>query len=125
MSPFGSVFLLVVLVVAYLALTWPVYLIAQRSGNPKPWIAFIPIFGGLIVLLEATGQSGWLALAILIPYFGALAIGLWLPFALPKRHGRTLWWALALLVPLVNLVSYWAYALTLPDDGVGSDRAVA
>ena len=65
-------------------------------------------------MARATGQSGWLALFVFLPYLGALVLSIWAAFQVPPRHSRSRWWALALLVPGPNLVGYWAYAFTLP-----------
>ena len=60
----------------------PGYVIAERRGLSKPWVAFIPIVGFWIVLCESVGRSGWLTLWILVPYLGALG-----PRGLDRVHG--------------------------------------
>ena len=54
----------------------PAYVIARRSGLRNPWVGFIPLLGLWIVLCEATGQSGWLALFVFLPYLGALVLSI-------------------------------------------------
>jgi hypothetical protein len=107
------VFVAFLIVAATVLVGTPGYVIAQRRGLPNPWIAFVPLVGLLIILLESAGQRGWLALAALIPLIGTV-IWLWLAFAIPPAHGRRRWWTLALLVPGVGIVGYWLYAFSLP-----------
>jgi hypothetical protein len=87
----------------------PSYVIGQRRGVNDAWVAFVPFVGPLIVLLWSIGRSGWLAILGLVPIVN-LVFALWLLFALPSTHGRSLLWALGLLVPLVGI---YAYAFTL------------
>jgi hypothetical protein len=67
-----------------------------------------------VVLFESIDKSGWLCLLVLIPTVGGLAIWVWTAIEVPVHHGRSRWWTAALIVPLVNIIPYWFYALTLP-----------
>ena len=87
----------------------PSYVIRQRRGVSNAGVAFVPLVGPLIVLLWSIGRSGWLALIGLLPFVN-LVFALWLLFALPANHGRSLLWGLGLLVPLLGI---YAYAFTL------------
>jgi hypothetical protein len=51
---------------------------------------------------------------VFVPWIGPIALLLWTAFEVPPRHGRSRWWTAALSIPGVNVVGYWAYALTLP-----------
>jgi hypothetical protein len=42
---------------------------------------------------------------------------IWLICVIPIEHGRTRWWILAFLIPLVNVIAYYAYAFTLDPYG--------
>jgi hypothetical protein len=106
---------LLVLLAIYLVLVTPAYLIGQRRGLRHAWAAFIPLLGVWIVLFEAIGKSGWYSLLVFIPYAGPIAVCIWTAWELPRKHARSGWWTLALLVPLVNVVTFWFYALTLPE----------
>jgi hypothetical protein len=110
-------FTLIVLVVALLCIFGvPVYVIARRRGLKNAWVAFLPLLGIWIVLCEAMGKSGWFALLAFVPYAGPLALAIWTSVELPRRHGRTGWWTLALILPIVNVAGYWFYAFTLARD---------
>jgi hypothetical protein len=92
----------------------PGYVLAKRRGLKNPIVAFVPLVGLWIVLFESIGRSGWLALLAFIPYVGLLVLPLWTGLEMPARHGRSRWWSAILVVPILNLVGYWAYAFTLP-----------
>jgi Family of unknown function (DUF5684) len=112
-----------VLLGVFFASSVPVYVIGRRRGLKNPWAAFVPLLGVSIVLLEATGRSGWLALLVFVPYAGALVLLLWTAVKLPAHHGRSRWWTLGLLVPSVNVLAYWFYAFTLPRNDYAFDAA--
>lgn len=86
----------------------PAYLIGQRLAVANTWVAFIPLVGPIIVLLWSIDRTAWLALLLLIPFVN-LVFAIWLLFALPRQHGRTLLWFLGLILPF----GIYAYALTL------------
>jgi uncharacterized membrane protein YhaH (DUF805 family) len=92
----------------------PGYVLAKRRGLRNPIVAFVPFVGLWIVLFESIGRSGWLALLAFIPYVGWFVLPLWTGVEMPGRHGRSRWWTAILIVPILNLVGYWAYAFTLP-----------
>jgi hypothetical protein len=91
----------------------PFYLVAKRSGVAHPGIAFLPFVGVWIVLFETIRRNGWLGLIVLVPYVGILVVCVWTAVKVPQRHGRSQWWTAALIVPAVNILGYWVYALTL------------
>ena len=107
-SGWGLLFLLI----AYLLMAIPAYIVGVRRGVRQPWLAFIPYVGIWIVLLRSVGSSGWWTAIILVP-LGALGLFLWLAFTIPSRHERSGWWTVAFI--LLPVVSYWIYALTLPE----------
>jgi hypothetical protein len=110
----GSLLLVFVLIAVVLCIPGiPGYVIAQRRGQGKPWIAFLPMFGLWIVLFESMGRSGLWALIGLVPYAGLL-VSIWTGIEVPVKHGRSRWWTAALAVPVLNLIGYWVYAFTLP-----------
>jgi hypothetical protein len=107
--------LIEVLLVAFIILIpgIPASVLGKRREVERPWVAFIPIFGYWIVLLQSTRNSGWLALLAVVP-IASVAFVIWMAFALPSVHGRSSWWVLALIIPGVHLVGLWFYAFTLP-----------
>jgi hypothetical protein len=109
----GFIFLSI-LIVAYVVLVFPVYVIGRRSGLKNPWVAFVPLLGVWIVLFERIGKSGWYSLLAFVPYAGGLVMLIWTAVELPPRHDRSRWWTLLLILPGVNLLGYGFYAFTLP-----------
>ena len=67
--------------------------------------AFIPVVGPSIVILHSIRRSGWLCVLGLIPYVGLLFF-IWLVGVVPGDHGRTKWWIVPFLIPLVNLIIF-------------------
>jgi hypothetical protein len=91
----------------------PAFIVAQRRGVPSPGLAFIPFVGPWIVILRSIGTSAWLAIGALVP-LANLVLAIWAAFTVPVRHGMSRWWTLPFLIPFVNYVAFWIYAVTLP-----------
>ena len=100
------------LLVAWVLVFGPAYVMCDRRGTGEAWVAFIPFVGVWIALLRSVGTTGWWTLITLVP-LGGLGLALWLAFNIPHRHGRSGWWTAAFV--FVPIVSWWAYALTLFD----------
>lgn len=94
----------------YGLLCLPAYVIAQRSRVRSPGVAFVPFVGQTIALLASIGRRGWMVLLSLVPLVN-LVFWIWLMFALPSYHRRSLVWGLVLLVPVLGM---YLYAFTLP-----------
>jgi hypothetical protein len=99
-------------IIGWLLGSIPAFVIGQRLGVIHPGEAFIPIVGPYIVLLHSIKRSGWLCILGLIP-FVSFFFYIWLICVIPVDHGRTRWWILAFLIPLVNVIAYYVYAFTL------------
>jgi hypothetical protein len=97
----------------------PAFIIGRRRRVRRPGVAFVPIFGPWIVILRSIGRSGWLAALVPI-YVVGFILGIWLAFKLPAEHERSRWWTLALAIPAVNLVGFYAYAFTLKEQVVAA-----
>ena len=110
------------LVLFVVVLAIPAWEVGRRRGLAAPALAFIPAVGPHTVILASIGTSMWWAVVVLIPYIGAIALGVWLAFVVPTRHGRSRWWTVPLLIPILNLVAFFAYAFTL--QRVPSDQAL-
>jgi hypothetical protein len=101
---------IVVLVVVFAVLGIPSYVIGKRRGVEGAWAAFIPIAGPPMVLLWSIDRPGWMVIIGFVP-IANIVFGIWLLFTVPVTHGRTAWWGLACMVPVLG---YYAYAFTLP-----------
>jgi hypothetical protein len=91
----------------------PAYEVGKRRHAKSPGLAFIPVLGPEMVILASIGTSMWWAVLLLVPYIGAIVLGVWLAFVVPPRHGRSRWWTAPFLIPFANLIAFYAYAFTL------------
>jgi hypothetical protein len=103
---------IVLLVLVLVVLPIPAFVVGRRRRVKSPGIAFVPYVGAWIVILRSIGRSGWLAVLAVIPLVSWI-FGIWAAFTVPSEHERTRWWALPFLIPGVNLVAFWVYAITL------------
>ena len=95
-----------------LVVNWPAYKVGDRLGVPNPGLAFIPIVGPYIVIWRSIGSSGWNTLFLFIPLVNVGA-AIWLAYTVPTRHGRSQAWCLWFVIPRLNILGFWVYALTL------------
>ncbi len=88
------------------AIIW--FKIAQKTGTPNAWMAFIPILN-VILFFNCGGRSGWWLLSALIfPLFIIMTIvNLVSVF---QRCGRSGWWVLTIFVPIVLLIMMFVIA---------------
>lgn len=114
-SAFSMSELVLFMLVLFVIVCIPAYFMAQRAGLSHPAVAFVPILGPWIVMLESTGHSGWFSLGVLVPYLGAFVVALWMAWEAPSCHHRSAWWKLALAIPGINVFAYLAYVLTFPE----------
>lgn len=94
----------------------PQYVIAQKFGHDKPWMAFIPIASS-VQLFNFAELSGWLVLLMFVPILGALALlGLyiysWMKVA--EKMGHPGWLAFLMLIPILGLVLPYYIAFGTP-----------
>jgi hypothetical protein len=85
----------------------------MRSGVSHAWVAYIPLVGMWVTILRAAKLSPWLVLVVWIPLIG-IFIAAAVAWHLPKVHGRSQWWFVVNLIPVIG---WYAYALTLQRDG--------
>jgi hypothetical protein len=110
---------IIVLLLIWLGLSVPAYVVGQRRGVTSAGVAFVPFVGPWIVILWSIQRSGWHVLLIVIPVVNVI-FAIWVALTVPSEHGRTRWWALAFLIPNVNFVANWVYAFTLETDSTAA-----
>lgn len=108
---------LLILVIVWVAFSVPMYMIGKRRAVTHPGVAFVPFVGPTIVMLWSMNRSGWMCLIAMIPLVNLVWI-IWLAIAMPQHHGRTGWWALALL--FLPVIGYYLYAFTLDYEGTAA-----
>jgi hypothetical protein len=123
-SPYivAVVFAFLAVGVTYVLVLLPAYTVGKRQVVSRPGQAFIPWVGAFIVLLRVMGQNAWWAVLGVVPYVGTLILYVWLAIVIPRRHGRTGWWTLAFI--FVPIASFYAYAFTLPREGLRAQVSV-
>ena len=84
--------------------------IAQRTGTPNAWLAWIPI-GNMYLMTQVAKVPWWTFLGIFlawIPIVGSLIIlGLliWWWYKIAERMGKPAWWGIMIaIVPIANLI---------------------
>ena len=106
-----GVFVFIAAIAYYIVAAFGIMKLAKKFNIPNPWMAWIPILN-IWLLLQIAGLQWWWLLIILfgglIPVIGTIisalvAIYIWMLIA--KKAGKDQWFALLMLIPIVNL---WA-----------------
>jgi hypothetical protein len=104
-----------ILVVVLLALAFYVYMalalqtIAKKTKTENAWLAWIPI-ANIYLMTQIGGLSGWWTLGILavfVPFVGSMAVAalmIYLWWQICDARGKPGWWALLMLIPIVNVI---------------------
>lgn len=104
---------LIFLLIVWVAVSVPAYVIGSRCKLSSPGVAFVPLVGPTIVMLWSMDRSGWMCLIAMIPLIG-LIWTIWFAIAMPQHHGRTGWWAVAFF--FLPVIGYYLYAFTLESE---------
>jgi len=105
-------------VVGLLAFAYTAYclqVIANKTGTPNAWFAWVPILNLVLTLQIAKKPVWWIVLGF-IPLVN-IAVGIMVAIALCQARAKPAWLAFALCLPLINLVAIGYIAF--------SDRRVA
>jgi magnesium-transporting ATPase (P-type) len=100
-GPSGNVWT-IAQIVSYILWAIAFYKIAEKTGTPNGWMAFIPILN-VILFFQCAGKSGWWFLLLFIPIVN-IVILLVAFSSLFQRCGRPGWWWVLMLIPLVNII---------------------
>lgn len=91
-------------------------LIVAKTGNEPGLLVWLPILK-MLPLLRAAGMPGWWFLVWLIPVVGVIPAVMWC-FKIVETRGKSVLWAILLLLPVTNLVAFLYLAFS---DGSASD----
>ncbi len=89
--------------------------IGKRAKLKVPGLAWIPLFGPMIISFQASKMHWWpwlLIIGMFIPWIGVLfSLAFWVFLIIWKWKmfeaiGRPGWWAILAIIPVVNLVLY-------------------
>ena len=107
-AAFMMVFLIIG-IVFYIYTALALMTIAKKTNTNNPWLAFIPI-GNVYLMTQVASVPAWVTAAValyLIPYLGPLIFAgvlIWLWWKIAIARNKPGWYALLLLIPVVNLV---------------------
>jgi hypothetical protein len=109
----GGMFLFVLLfvLVIYVLMAISLMKIANRTGTPNAWFAWIPILN-LVLMLQIAERPMWWLIFWLVPIVNIAGIVLnfviWIDIA--KKLGRSaIWGVLAILIPII-FMPYLAFS---------------
>ena len=94
----------------YIYISLALQTIANKTGTPNAWLAWIPI-ANLILMLQVAKKPLWWFLLFLIPLVNlVMSIIVWM--AVAEARGKPSWWGILMIVPVVGLIvpGYLAWA---------------
>ena len=103
-------FMLVIGLAFYVYIALALMTIANKTGTPNGWLAWIPI-ANIILMLMIAKKPIWWILLFLIPLVNiVMAIIVWMGVA--EARGKPNWWGILMIVPIANLIvpGYLAWA---------------
>ena len=83
--------------------------IAKKTKTENPWLAWIPIANIYLMVIVAKKEWWWTLVILflpLIPVLGgiaSLAASIYIWWLIAERLNKPGWWALLMLIPVVNL----------------------
>lgn len=102
--------ILVFSAVMYVYVSLALMTIANKTGTPNGWLAWIPI-ANIVLMLMIAKKPIWWILLFLIPLVNiVMAIIVWMGVA--EARNKPSWWGILMIVPGVNLIvpGYLAWA---------------
>jgi hypothetical protein len=103
-------FAFIVGLAAYIYVSLALMTIANKTGTPNGWLAWIPIANIILMLMIAKKPIWWIVL-FLIPLVNiVMAILVWMGIA--EARSKPNWWGVLMIVPVANLIvpGYLAWA---------------
>ncbi len=76
--------------------------IANKTGTPNSWFAWIPILN-LYLMCKIAGRPGWWLILLLIPFLN-IVIGIIIWMGISKARGKPDWLGILMIIPFVNLI---------------------
>jgi hypothetical protein len=109
----GGVFLLFMLAITaacYVYFALAIQTIADKTGTPNSWLAWIPI-ANIFLMLGIAKKPMWWFILCLIPLVNiVMAVIIWM--AIAEARQKPNWWGILSIVPIANLIvpGYLAWA---------------
>jgi hypothetical protein len=94
---------LVIGVVFYVFLALALQTIAEKTGTPNAWLAWIPI-ANVILMLNIAKKPVWWILLLLIPVVNIIvSVMVWM--AVAEVRQKPSWWGILTIIPVLNLIA--------------------
>ena len=87
---------------AYVWFALCLHTIANKTGAPNGWLAWLPI-ANLYLMCQVAGRSGWWTVLFFIPLLNLIiAIIVWVGIA--EARGKPAWLGILMIIPVINLI---------------------
>ncbi len=107
-SEAGGIIFPLILLGIYIYVSYMLYKIAEKTGTPNSWFAFIPLLN-IILIIQMAGKSLWWILAMFVPIVNVIVI-VWLWMQIAEKVHRPAWWGILMVIGPVNLILLWFMA---------------
>ena len=87
---------------AYVWFALCLYIIANKTGTPNGWLAWLPI-ANLYLMCKIAGRSGWWTVLFFIPLLN-LIIGIIVWVGIAGARGKPGWLGILMIIPVINLI---------------------
>jgi len=102
LSPFFSIYTLIVFAGLYVYNAFALMTIANRTYTENAWMAWIPVLN-IYLMVKIAEKPWWWLIIIFIPILGIIPyILVWMRIS--ERLGKSPWLGVLMIVPVVSLV---------------------
>ena len=101
MAVFGSFFW--VWLIPYVWFAVCLMVLADKTGTPNSWFAWIPILD-IYLLCKIAGHSGWWTLVIMFVPLLNIVMTIWFWVDIAQRRNQPGWLGILMIIPIVNLI---------------------
>ncbi|HMB26054.1 MAG TPA: DUF5684 domain-containing protein [Patescibacteria group bacterium] len=102
-SAMGMVWSYVFYIAVYVYTALTLMLIAKKTKDEPAWLAWIPIVN-VFLMVKIAKMSYWSILLIFIPLVN-IVWGVYLWWKIAEARGKSGWWGIAMIVPIVNFIA--------------------
>lgn len=104
---------LVFLVAIYIYMSFAYMAVAKKARDKMPGLAWIPFVGPYLIAFRSANMHWWpwlLCIGIVIPFIGKIAMVVFWVFGIVwhwklfEKIRRPGWWAILMIIPVVNLI---------------------
>lgn len=97
-------------IIAYVYTAFALMTIANKTGTPNAWLAWIP-FANLYLMTQIAQVPWWTLIVFIvgamIPFLNFVVIiglSIWWWWKIAEARGKPGWWSILMMVPIVNFV---------------------